>query len=104
MTDISDQLPHPRNIGTAAFPELPSDERLDEIAGSRAEAYASAQPYPHIVLDGLFDDRVLETVLSEFPGPRTKNWTAHDFPSTAPCFRHVQESGSKSTRGKLPAT
>lgn len=80
MTDISDQLPHPRNIGTAAFPELPSDERLDEIAGSGAEAYASAQPYPHIVVDGLFEDWVLETVLSEFPGPRTKNWTAHDFP------------------------
>ena len=80
MTDISGQPMHLHNIGTAVLPELPSDERLAEIAGSKAEAYSSAQPYPHIVVDGLFDDWVLETILSEFPDPRARNWTAHDFP------------------------
>jgi hypothetical protein len=33
------------------------------------EQYVSAQPYPHIVMDGLFPDEVLEGVLADFPRP-----------------------------------
>ncbi len=80
MTDASDELVKTSHVGMTAFPELPSYERLDEIAKSRAAAYASAQPYPHIVIDRLFDDWVLETILSEFPSPREKNWIVHDIP------------------------
>jgi hypothetical protein len=80
MTDPSDVLAHDRNVGTGLFPRLPPPEKLEEIASSKAEAYASAQPYPHIIIDRLFDDWVLETVLSEFPSPRSNTWTAHDFP------------------------
>ena len=29
--------------------------------------YAAAEPFPHIVLDGLFDDDALDAVLREFP-------------------------------------
>ena len=65
---------------TTTLPELPSADRLDEIAKAKAEVYAAARPYPHIVIDGLFDDWVLDTVLAEFPGPRAKNWATHDFP------------------------
>jgi Rps23 Pro-64 3,4-dihydroxylase Tpa1-like proline 4-hydroxylase len=54
--------------------------RLDEIAKSKAAEYASAQPYPHLVIDGLFDDWVLETIFTEFPSPRDKNWSLHDIP------------------------
>jgi Rps23 Pro-64 3,4-dihydroxylase Tpa1-like proline 4-hydroxylase len=53
---------------------------MDEIAKSRAEEYAIAEPYPHAVIDGLFDLWVLETILSEFPGPRDRRWTLHDTP------------------------
>lgn len=63
MTDISDELVSRRGMGSTVLPELPAQERLDEIAKSKAEAYATAQPYPHIVIDGLFDDRVLDTIL-----------------------------------------
>jgi hypothetical protein len=31
--------------------------------------YATARPFPHIVLDGLFPDAVLEGVLADFPRP-----------------------------------
>jgi hypothetical protein len=80
MTDIADQLVPHRDAERTAFPELPSDGCLDEIAKSKAGAYAAAQPYPHIVVDGLFDNRVLDTVVSEFPDPRATIWAAHNFP------------------------
>jgi hypothetical protein len=87
MMGICDQLANRHNVGATVFPELPSYERLDEVARNKAEAYASAQPYPHIVIDGLFGDWVFDTILSEFPGPHTKNWTAHDFPQE--CVRLI---------------
>jgi hypothetical protein len=80
MAHVSDILVNPGHIEMTSFPELLSYERLDGIAKSKAEAYASAQPYPHVAIDGLFDDWVLEKILSEFPSPRAKNWIAHDIP------------------------
>src|SRR5262245_3964340 len=32
-------------------------------------SYASASPYPHAVIDGLFPDDVLDAVIAEFPAP-----------------------------------
>ena len=55
-------------------------ERMREIAESKSEEYASALPYPHIVIDHFFDDWVLDSVLSEFPSPSDKNWDRHDIP------------------------
>jgi hypothetical protein len=41
------------------------------LADPRAlrEQYAAAQPFPHAVMDGLFQDGVLEGVLADFPRP-----------------------------------
>lgn len=39
-----------------------------------AEAYRSANPFPHAVLDGLFDDGYLRHVLSQFPTPEAGPW------------------------------
>ena len=44
------------------------------------DRYAAAEPFPHIVLDGLFDDAVLDTVLCEFPGPEGMRWRSFDSP------------------------
>ena len=44
------------------------------------DRYAAAEPFPHIVLDGLFDDEVLDAVLREFPGPEGMKWRAFDTP------------------------
>jgi len=80
MTAISDEFVQQRNLGRTGFPELLCYERLDEIAKSEAKVYAAARPYPHLVIDGLFDDWILEAVLAEFPSPRDKNWIVHDIP------------------------
>ena len=38
------------------------------------EQYQSAEPFPHIVLDGLFDDAASDRVLGEFPKPDETSW------------------------------
>ncbi|HEY0552651.1 MAG TPA: 2OG-Fe(II) oxygenase [Thermoanaerobaculia bacterium] len=42
------------------------------------DAYVSARPFPHIVLDGLFPDETLETVLADFPTPDEIEWAKFD--------------------------
>lgn len=45
------------------------------------ERYASADPFPHIVLDGLFNDADLERVLAEFPTPDQMRWMRFESPT-----------------------
>jgi len=40
--------------------------------------YVSATPFPHIVLDGLFDDGDLDRVLRDFPSPDAMRWVRFD--------------------------
>ncbi len=42
------------------------------------EKYQSAEPFPHVVIDGLFDDAELEAVLREFPAPDQMRWMRFD--------------------------
>jgi len=42
------------------------------------ERYVSAQPFPHIVIDNLFPDETLDTILAEFPRPEEIEWAAFD--------------------------
>jgi Rps23 Pro-64 3,4-dihydroxylase Tpa1-like proline 4-hydroxylase len=42
--------------------------------------YLAAEPFPHIVLDGLFDDAELDAVLAEFPDPGETKWMRFDNP------------------------
>lgn len=44
------------------------------------EQYQTADPFPHIVLDGLFDDADLDAVLNEFPAPEAMKWMRFDNP------------------------
>jgi Rps23 Pro-64 3,4-dihydroxylase Tpa1-like proline 4-hydroxylase len=78
MANVSDTLVEHSNVERNSFPEFISFARLDEIAENKAKGYA--QPYPHVVIDGLFEDGILERILSEFPSPQAKNWVAHDIP------------------------
>ena len=45
------------------------------------ESYRSARPFPHVVLDGLFPDDVLDRVLAEFPKPGEIDWRRFDSPT-----------------------
>jgi Rps23 Pro-64 3,4-dihydroxylase Tpa1-like proline 4-hydroxylase len=54
--------------------------KLRHDATQLRDRYASAEPFPHIALDGLFDDDVLDGVLREFPGPDQMRWRTFDSP------------------------
>ena len=43
--------------------------------GEHRAAYASARPFPHAVLDGLFPDALLDGVLADFPKPDDPSWS-----------------------------
>lgn len=42
------------------------------------EGYANASPFPHLTLDGLFNDALLHAVISEFPDPKRDAVEAHN--------------------------
>jgi hypothetical protein len=53
---------------------------LRHDARALAARYHDAQPFPHIAVDGLFDDEVLDAVLGEFPAPEAMKWMRFDNP------------------------
>jgi len=42
------------------------------------QRYVGARPFPHIVIDGLFDDDLLHGLLAEFPRPGEIDWVRFD--------------------------
>lgn len=52
---------------------LDADE-LRQLADRRRDEYRHAQPMPHVVIDGLFPDHVLEQILAEFPEQDDARW------------------------------
>lgn len=55
--------------------------RLRTAPDSLRVRYQSADPFPHIVLDDLFEDDDLESVLAEFPSPEATRWMRFDSPT-----------------------
>lgn len=77
---------------------------LKHDARDLSDQYASAQPFPHIVLDGLFDDARLDAVLAEFPGPAGMRWMSFDNPQEKKLgFYYERSSVSKTIRDVLEA-
>jgi Rps23 Pro-64 3,4-dihydroxylase Tpa1-like proline 4-hydroxylase len=54
--------------------------RLRHDAAALREQYANAEPFPYVVIDGLFDDGDLEAVLAEFPSRDAMQWMEFDNP------------------------
>lgn len=48
--------------------------RLKEIATANADRYRTADPFPHVVLDDVFDARLLEEILEEFAAMDRTRW------------------------------
>jgi hypothetical protein len=57
-----------------------------------AERYRAAEPFPHIVLDGLFPDADLGRVLAEFPAPGETEWVRFDSPTEKKLGFHHEKS------------
>ena len=45
---------------------------LDAVAETYRKSFASAAPFPHVVLDGLFPHQAVDDVLKEFPEPSAR--------------------------------
>jgi hypothetical protein len=53
-------------------------ERLREESESLRQSYASAKPYPYLVIDDLFDPEVLDRLVAEFPKQKERDWIVWD--------------------------
>jgi len=54
--------------------------RLNRDAAALHEQYVTADPFPHIAIDGLFDDAVLDSILTAFPSRDAMQWREFDNP------------------------
>ena len=70
-----------------------------------APRYAAAEPFPHIVLDGLFEDAALDAVLREFPSPDAmRSWLNFNSPREKKLgFWHERSAVSDTIRRFLDA-
>jgi hypothetical protein len=55
--------------------------RLHHDPGALRARYQHADPFPHVVLDGVFDDADLRRVLADFPKPEETRWMRFDSPT-----------------------
>jgi hypothetical protein len=56
---------------------IPSD-KLYKLAETLRDGYQKAEPFPHVVIDGLFDDSMLDQLIAVFPGPKDPFWYRFD--------------------------
>jgi hypothetical protein len=52
--------------------------RLSGLAAELAPRYASADPFPHVVIDDFLPDEVIAKVIASFPDPREARWQRFD--------------------------
>ena len=62
---------------------------MGKLADWHYHSYQQAEPFPHIVIDNLFPESLLDTILNEFPRPDSIDWQS--FNNSA-----EQKLGSKS--------
>src|SRR3954469_20409364 len=53
-------------------------DRWMAVASSHAAGYASAHPFPHVVIDDFLPAELAETLLAEFPAPDGAEWIRFD--------------------------
>lgn len=53
---------------------------LSCLAETLGPAYRAAEPFPHAVIEGLFEDTLLRAALNAFPGPAEIAWYRYDNP------------------------
>ena len=81
-----------------------SPVRLNYDPHELRERYTGADPFPHIMLDGLFDDADLDRVLAEFPKPEETRWTRFDSPREKKLgYYHEHSTISQAVRAFLDA-
>jgi Rps23 Pro-64 3,4-dihydroxylase Tpa1-like proline 4-hydroxylase len=51
---------------------------LRQIAARQRVGYAAAEPFPHVVLDGVLPEEMLDLALEQFPGAESRVWREFD--------------------------
>jgi 2-oxoglutarate-Fe(II)-dependent oxygenase superfamily protein len=73
--------------------------------GALSDRYGTAEPFPHIVLDGLFEDADLDGLLADFPAPGATRWMRFDNPHEKKLgYFHETSAISDTIRRFLDAT
>ena len=52
--------------------------RLQDESQLLQKSYATAKPYPHLVIDNLFEPELLDRLVAEFPQQKTRDWLVWD--------------------------
>ena len=52
-------------------------ERFMQVAAARSADYRGAKPFPHIMLDGMLSDALLDQAVAELPAASAK-WTTYN--------------------------
>jgi hypothetical protein len=77
----------------SAFSTICPSARLKAECERLRSDYEHAKPYPHVVIDGLYDTAVLEHIRTAFPTPRDRDWiiwnTANEHKATSRGARGV---------------
>src|SRR5262245_24748619 len=74
LAEESLQLREERERARRLTTHVVSHGALKDVVRKRAEAYRTADPFPHIVLDDLFDPKLLRDVLAEFDAMDRAPW------------------------------
>src|SRR5262245_45856340 len=48
--------------------------RMQRERDSLRASYRAAKPYPHVVMDGFFDEEVLDRMIADFPKGGARDW------------------------------
>lgn len=56
---------------------LPID-RLNAARDTLRSEYFAGKPFPHVVMDGFFDEEVLDRIAGEFPDRSKRDWLSYD--------------------------
>src|SRR6516162_5803491 len=51
--------------------------KLSDLAKAHSQEYQRAKPFPHIALDNVFSNELLDQILLEFPRVQERLWTEH---------------------------
>lgn len=77
--------------------------RFQAAAAEWRERYREAQPFPHVVVDGLFDAAVLESVVAEFPSQDEAFWIRHVHKNSLKLALNQPQHMGPTTRSLLAA-
>jgi hypothetical protein len=91
------------HAGADARGELLDIARLQAMAADLGQSYQQAQPFPHIVVDGLFDTAILEQVIAEFPRVDEPVWRRHVHRNSLKLSLNQPQHMGPTTRGLLTA-